>query len=475
MRGNIQREKKSSSSGGIGRSALKNGSIETNSTEKRNPRKGKRGEVSDDESDEADLSGAKDNHETDQKSSVFGFEGSPRKAKKENDFAMDTEDDVLQTVKESMENLLSEKPTSRMNATQSLIESLRSSNGRIAGDYLANSYQTQIQTILSRLLLRQVGTPNDEGSGLLDLTALVAISFSGQSNDVFKKFQGPLKKLVEQPLVGAELQAHALFTLGFICFINRDDEQTELWDYVEDLLSTGPDSEADLPFVQAARTWVMLAILMDDEQILERAQEGVYEALSRILTDADDVESRVTAGEALAFLYEVAHRSSSDALPETVSALSPRLCVQPALAADTLQCLQAAAKESSKKVSKRDKKELHAAFRAVEAWVFEGKAPESAVQLHGATIECTSFSRTFVLEDLKRVLGSGFQSVLRNFDVVRDILEVEFLDEDVAPRQRVEKGSKADKRRHLDRKLDRAYAGDGGGTYYEDVDGNDEY
>jgi len=264
------------------------------------------------------------------------------------------------------------------------------------------------------------------------------------------------------------VQAQALFTLGFCCFIGRDVEQSQLWEYVEDMLCNGPDDVSEVPFIQAARTWVLLAGVMDDMHVLERSQERVYEALSRILSEADDIEGRVTAGEGLAFLYEVADRVVPDA--KSAAALNPSVCLQPAMADNTLKLLQAAAKESSKKVSKRDKKELRAALRAVEAWIFEAEPPEDSVQLQGATIVVSSFSRTFLLDDLKRVLGNGFQGALRNFDVVGEVLEVQFLEDEVSPRRRVEKGSKAGKRRDIDRKQDRFYAGDGGGTYMESED-----
>jgi len=474
----IRKEKKSSSAPSVGRSALKNMAMDVDTPIKeKKSLKGKNRKGAESESDEEEA-------EEDQRrtgaavpmtgNSVFMVEDPmARKPSKKKGGAVEAgAEEVRLAISEGVGQLLDQKPAIRMAALQKLIEQLRGPHGRAAGDRLVESYQNQIQTVVSRLILRQASAPTDEAPLLLELTCLLGLVLCGIKTEFYDTFEAPLKKLVEQSLAGEEVQAQALFTLGFCCFVCRDVEQSELWEYVEDMLCDGPDDASEVPFIQAARTWVLLASVMDDSHVLERSQERVYGALARILSEADDIEGRVTAGEALAFLYEVADRVIPDA--ESAAALSPSVCQQPAMADNTLKQLQAAAKESSKKVSKRDKKELRAAFRAVEAWIFEAEPPEDSVQLQGATVEVSTFSRTFLLDDLKRVLGNGFQGALKNFDVVGDVLEVQFLEDDISPRQRVEKGSKADKRRDIDRKQDRSYAGDGGGTYMEGED-FDEY
>ena len=47
-----------------------------------------------------------------------------------------------------------------------------------------------------------------------------------------------------------------------------------------------------------------------------------------------------------------------------------------------------------------------------------------------------------------------------------DILNIAFLEEENSPRQRVEKGSKADKRRDMNRKQERSFADSG--CFYDD-------
>ena len=58
--------------------------------------------------------------------------------------------------------------------------------------------------------------------------------------------------------------------------------------------------------------------------------------------------------------------------------------------------------------------------------------------------------------------------MLKIYDVVMDILDVHFLDDAVETRQRVEKGSKEDKRRDVIRKQERAYVEESEAWYTSD-------
>ena len=467
----IRKEKKSSSRSAAakvsssmpGMDGASMSGMESSNTPVKSSAKGKRrgkGKVEDSDDEAVDRDGNDNN-------AVGVFEGIAQAEKAAK--AARSADDVVHDVREAMAELMNQKPTIRMHGAQSLLHLMRGTSARVACECLQSSFADQMLTAVSRLLQRQASNTTEEAPLLLELTCMISLMLGGSQDAFFEKFEGPLKKLVEEEAVGDDVQAQALFTLGFICFVSSLDAQTDTWGYVEDLLCDGPDQPDPAPVVQAARTWVLLASIMDDENVLERSQERVYEGMSRLLEEADDTEGRVTAGEGLAYLYEVADRNSADT--ETAAELSPLICQQPHMAANTLSLLQASAKESSKKISKRDKKEQRAAFRSVEAWIFEGEAPESTVQLLGSSIDVETFQRAFLVEDLKRVIGSGFQGMLKSYDVIMNMLEVEFLEEDKSPRQRVEKGSKEDKRRDKQRKQDRNFAGEAdneGAWYAED-------
>lgn len=75
--------------------------------------------------------------------------------------------------------------------------------------------------------------------------------------------------------------------------------------------------------------------------------------------------------------------------------------------------------ESSKKVSKKNKKEQRAEFRDIESWIFHQEYPIERIKMQGAEIEVDSFAKSRVVETLRQVLESGFHSALRMYPVVK--------------------------------------------------------
>ena len=77
-------------------------------------------------------------------------------------------------------------------------------------------------------------------------------------------------------------------------------------------------------------------------------------------------------------------------------------------------------KESSKRISKKDRKEQRGEFRAIEDWLLKGEALSEAPQrMQGAVLEVTSFKDLRTVDALRCVLGTGFHSSLRMYPVVK--------------------------------------------------------
>lgn len=76
-------------------------------------------------------------------------------------------------------------------------------------------------------------------------------------------------------------------------------------------------------------------------------------------------------------------------------------------------------KDSSKRISKKDRKEQRAEFRSIEDWVLKGESPDESLRMQGAVLTLDSFKTLRVAEALRDVLGTGFHSALRIFPVVK--------------------------------------------------------
>lgn len=116
------------------------------------------------------------------------------------------------------------------------------------------------------------------------------------------------------------------------------------------------------------------------------------------------------------------------------------------------------ATDSSKKISKKDRKEQRTEFRAIEDYILHGHLPDETIHLQGCTITVNSFERMNIIDLLKLVMESGFQSVLRTFPVVCDVLEIDHLAEAHVGSGldlKVGKGTSTEKSRANNRRQDR--------------------
>ena len=77
------------------------------------------------------------------------------------------------------------------------------------------------------------------------------------------------------------------------------------------------------------------------------------------------------------------------------------------------------AKESSKRISKKDRKEQRSEFRIIEEGVTKSETPSDTVRMQGAIVDIDSFHKLHIVDVLKEVLGSGFHSSLRLYSVVK--------------------------------------------------------
>ena len=170
--------------------------------------------------------------------------------------------------------------------------------------------------------------------------------------------------------------------------------------------------------------------------------------------DSDEEEDR----EADYRILEAAMKVSKEAIEEDPSvAIGKILSENDGLVVRTLTTLRGITKESSKKMSKKDKKEQRAVFRDIESLIFDMNLAKEKVRFSGATVEVSSIQSLTFLESLRTILGNGFQRGLRSFPVLCDIFNIQqlsLLDEEASKSKgaKVSKGSKEDKRRSKHRR-----------------------
>jgi hypothetical protein len=200
---------------------------------------------------------------------------------------------------------------------------------------------------------------------------------------------------------------------------------------------------------------------MSSAAVLGQCNERVFPAVLALM-QGGSTDVKVSGGECLAFLWEVAIEAGGEDLGtaecEEIGAV---LHEDEDLVAVAIQLVNDISKEHSKKISKKDRKEQRSAYRLLADWILRNDRPEESVRMGGGTVEATSFARFRLLDMLRLILGDAFQTALRAFPILRSVLEVEhftmdFMDGGGEDRI-VEKGSTRSKKRDNYRNQERAF------------------
>ncbi len=292
----------------------------------------------------------------------------------------------------------------------------------------------------------------------MEVVALYCLLIGTDENEIFEQFEKVLTKNATDDY-GNELRVQAIATLSFVSFICSSDSNDRIMTFCEDVLceeSEGTPVTSEMK-ARAIMSWLLLATVAPEEGVLERSKLRVFDAVSELLED-NESEVRIAAGIALATMWEFAD-AEAPGVEYTVSGLV--LCENPGSVSQAVVALQRIAKDSSKRVSKRDRKEQRAALRDVASWIVDGEPPTGeTVRIQGAVLEMKTFKQMRLLEELREVLGDGLQSSLRVFPVLQDILGVGYLTEDMdgdGQDSHVRKGGATEKLRSGYRKQDRKY------------------
>jgi hypothetical protein len=408
----------------------------------------------------------------------------------------------VSTLNSILEEMTSSRPEERKSGLATMLHrvmrtSLQSKEIR---EFVLMSMLDTMKAALLKSISRLTSAEHESEAYLsFNLVCTFGLLVGGDQEDFFVFFYQVLKKLSVNEAVGETIQSQALFTLSFLAYVNSTDSFDSVIDFIEDMIVHGPNEVAEVPYLQACKSWVLLSSAIEDDWVIvKRARQRVFRAVCSILENSMDIEGRTVSGLTIAYMYEVAHRLTVDVLDDNVELRTPRVApdddtyeeemarmreIIDAISSVTLDSvrddpskelgkilsssiaaidkylaiLKAITRESSKRISRKDRKETRAVFREIEHYVFGLKAPSSKIRFSGATIEATSFQELAFLEDVKAVLGAGFQGALRSFPIICNMLQVEFLEAAEMESKnnkgtKIQKGSKEDRNRFKHRR-----------------------
>lgn len=302
-------------------------------------------------------------------------------------------------------------------------------------------------------LLKSVKFANTPTEPVMALKALAVTILTDPSEQVYDACAGPLKSIITNA-EALPVKAEAIHTLGTLLFFTASSspELTEdtLAFLLEIVSSDGAavSADDDVAVVAAALdVWALLASQLDD---LEDASEDAISAFAEQL-ESSDAGVQVSAGEAIALLYEKSFTAlESDEEPDSSSSDKSengsasdvmRSRYTPYRRKDVLLAtLDALANISSKHLSKKDRKALHANFADIAQSVrrptlgprYSAAIDDETDRHYGsrmsvkvgreARVRVDRWWKLIVLKGLKRVLQGGFAEHWRTNEAVGESL-----------------------------------------------------
>jgi hypothetical protein len=255
---------------------------------------------------------------------------------------------------EAVDMLTEKKVNLREPALLSIIAHLRSS-GRSATEF--NHLQSYLETLTSNAT-RFLRRPGSLKEGVLACQILCLLSLYNGPNDrmVLNASEKPLLQLIDRSVSSSEgsdnneLRCWALFTYCFLIFLDENDEKIhETLTFLQNILvgespfdqsNDSLDHGGVVTYTQELKAkaidcWVFLASHLSEDEVLESARDSeLFETITSLMDNSfNDINMKVSAGRAIAFLWETAHNSQEDLSFEELGNL---LCYNPRIVDEAL-------------------------------------------------------------------------------------------------------------------------------------------
>ena len=264
--------------------------------------------------------------------------------------AADKSDDI-EGLSESVEKLSDKRASTREGGLKGILKVLRGTNQSMV-DSVSN-YTETISSSLSRMLRRPASVR--EGTLCLSVYCLLCLLAGPDEDDLFDQFEQIVTKLVNGTSNYEDLRVSAIASLAFSSYICSNEAHYRVMTLCEDVLcgeSEGDPASSTLK-ARAAASWTLLASINSEAVVLNRCKERIFEELVDLLEEGES-DVKISAGFTFGVLWDIA----DNVMPEVDWSISGlELCDNPPKIAQAVSLLQKISKESSKRISKKDRKE----------------------------------------------------------------------------------------------------------------------
>lgn len=300
------------------------------------------------------------------------------------------------------------------------MDSLQSLKAILSQKYLFN-FVLQNKMTLSDCLERSLKKgKGDEQSvaAICGILILIQLGASDEREEIFRSFCPLLKVIFSDASSSSSVRSACAEALGLCAFIAAEeykdiqDVMTSLENvfkqtYIKCALNCSPDVSAIHNSALAA--WTLLLSILPDNLVQDIVETHLCK-LSEVLTSTD-MDLRITAGEAVALLYEKSREVDEDFEGEGFD----NLCLS----------LKALSTECNKYRAKKDRRQQKSSFREILSAVDSGDFSKQRIKVNAYdTVIIDSWTRKTHYNALCHVLGSGMNIHLQENDLLRDVFNL---------------------------------------------------
>uniref|UniRef100_A0A0B7AXC3 Interferon-related developmental regulator N-terminal domain-containing protein n=1 Tax=Arion vulgaris TaxID=1028688 RepID=A0A0B7AXC3_9EUPU len=314
---------------------------------------------------------------------------------------------------EFLDGLLQKSAKSRVTALQGIQNSLQK---KYVAEYLTNRKETVADGVL-KCLRKGKG---DEQAVAAECLSLLAVQLGSEAQSMFSVALPLLTSIMTDNATNYKARGACATSLATCCLLCCDDLEKikAVTKALEDIFSLGYGKGENSPSVPPELSWLIAHALSAWCLLLTVAPQ--YEVQTHInnhlghlqdLLKNSDVELRMTAGEAIALLYELAREFDEDFEHEDEVTL--------------FELLKQLATDSVKHRAKKDRRQQRSCFRDVQGYVVERENPSEAVKLGKENLlELSSWTQKRQYDTFCHVLMTGMLVHMKANPILRDIFEL---------------------------------------------------
>jgi len=310
-------------------------------------------------------------------------------------------------VKEALELATQKSAGGRVKALEAICSAFLK---RYCPDFVENQQMTTCD-VVERSLKKGKGGEVEAGARL---GMLLGMQLSDPEN-IYKELKTLLVQMVLDKTASPGSRSAVASTLAGLCFIGGGEmaEVVSVMSTLETVFTPAYSKSDYPPEISALHAaclsgWSLLLSLQSPGEV-HRIADNFTKKFEAVL-QSNDVDLRITAGEAIALVLEFAYDYDEDYEPDNLTSL--------------IESVKQLATDSTKSRSKKDKKEQRSSFRDILRGVEEGDPPQEKVKFGQEILYLDAWYKKLQYDWFCKMLGSGMNLHLRSNYMLREIFEL---------------------------------------------------